>query len=178
MDIPISYPTKSHKRDKIDKKYISRKSKPKKEYKSKPPKEKYKQSSSNKPKRNKYRSKKNIKCYKCGRPGHYSNRCKMKQNINNLEIEDDLKSKLLKLLINSISSESKSEPEVSSSDELNELEEFSSSSEEDENKDSCLCSTSTNPLKAIEKVNHLNINVLIDDQKNILGLIDQILIKN
>ena len=57
--------------------------KPKKEYKS----HKNKPSIENKPSRKKYRKsssktnkpkKKDIICYKCGRPGHYSTKCKMK----------------------------------------------------------------------------------------------------
>ena len=39
---------------------------------------------------------------KCMR--HYSNKCKLKDKINNLDLEEDLKSKLMKLLINSSSS--------------------------------------------------------------------------
>ena len=106
MDNSISYPSKSYKREI---KYISKKyknSKPKKEYNNKPPVEKYRQSSSKKLKKdkNKYKSKKDIICYKCGCPGHYSNKCIMKQKINNIKLEDDLKSQLLELLINSSSS--------------------------------------------------------------------------
>ena len=74
----------------------------------------------------------------------------MKQKINTLEIEDDLKFKLLKLLINSSSSELESEFEVSSDGELNELEDSYAIEEEDKNNDSCFCSNSNNPLKTIE----------------------------
>ena len=88
----------------------------------------------------------------------------MKQKINNLEIEEDLKSKLLKLLINSSYFESEFVPEIYSFDELNELEEyFSSEVEEEKNNDSCLCSTFNNFLKVIEKVNHFKINLLTGD---------------
>ena len=39
-------------------------------------------------------SKKKIICYKCGRSGHYSTKCKMKDKIKNVKMDEDLKSKL------------------------------------------------------------------------------------
>ena len=73
MDIPILYSSKSHKREKPEKKYIFKKtykkSKTKKKYKNKnsyPSKEYYKKSSYKKPNKEKGKSKKDIICYKCG----------------------------------------------------------------------------------------------------------------
>ena len=37
-----------------------------------------------------------------------------------------------------------------------------------------VCSTSDNPLKAFSKVNNLSINVLTDDQKDVLEMIEQL----
>ena len=105
----------------------------------------------------------------------------MKDKIKKLKLDEDLKSKLLKLLINSSSSESDSnfEPEISSGDELNELDYSSSSNDEQEEKDNnSVCSTFDNPLKAFAKVNNLSINILTDDQKEILNMIEQLSNKN
>ena len=101
----------------------------------------------------------------------------MNDKIKNLELDEDLKSKLLKLLINNSSSESdtESEPEISFGDEINELD--YSSSFDDENEEiynNCVCSTFDNPLKAFSKVNNLSINILTDNQKDILNMIEQL----
>ena len=99
----------------------------------------------------------------------------MKDKIKNLKLDEDLKSKLLKLLINSSSSETDSnfEPEISFGDELNELDYSSSSDDEQEERDNnCVCFTSDNLLKSFAKINNLSINVLTDDQKDILNMIE------
>ena len=54
----------------------------------------YKKDSENKPK------KKNIKCYKCGKIGHYANRCHTKKKIKEIK-DEDLRRTLLKIMINS-----------------------------------------------------------------------------
>ena len=61
-------------------------------------------------------SKKKIICSKYGKPGHYFSKYKMKNKIKNLKLDADLKSKLLKIVININSSESDSklEPEICS----------------------------------------------------------------
>ena len=59
----------------------------------------------------------------------------MKQNINNLKINEDLKLKLSKLLINTSSSFDSSKSDLPS-DEINKLD---SSSEEDKSEESCFC---------------------------------------
>ena len=37
-------------------------------------------------------------CYKCGKVGHYKNNCKVKNKINELNINEELKNKLLSIL--------------------------------------------------------------------------------
>ncbi|XP_058009314.1 uncharacterized protein LOC131183164 [Hevea brasiliensis] len=47
----------------------------------------------------------NVVCYKCGKTGHYANKCKVKQQIQALEINDNLKDSLIKILLNESESE-------------------------------------------------------------------------
>ncbi|XP_057989067.1 uncharacterized protein LOC131172131 [Hevea brasiliensis] len=47
----------------------------------------------------------NVVCYKCGKTGHYANKCRVKQQIQALEINDNLKDSLIKILLNESDSE-------------------------------------------------------------------------
>lgn len=46
----------------------------------------------------KQKGKRKIQCYKCSGSGHYANRSPMKQKINDLEIDEELKGQLLNLI--------------------------------------------------------------------------------
>ena len=52
-----------------------------------------------KPKYKKLKKKDNV-CWKCGRPVHYANSCKVAKKINQIE-DEELKKNLLNILINS-----------------------------------------------------------------------------
>ncbi|TMW83778.1 hypothetical protein EJD97_000750, partial [Solanum chilense] len=83
-----------------------------------------------------YKNKSNA-CHKCGRVGHYARDCKVKDNIKSLDLEDNIKDSLCKILLNSSSENSSpnnSDVEGSStSEDLKVLheEDYMSSSEEE-----------------------------------------------
>nr|KYP33152.1 hypothetical protein KK1_046019 [Cajanus cajan] len=94
----------------------------------------YKTNTSSKPKTNK----KNVTCWKCGRTGHFANKCRVQQKINELEIDESLKKSLIAIMINSESEESDSTSDEESNTEIiYQLEEDSSSSHSQED-DNCL----------------------------------------
>jgi hypothetical protein len=69
---------------------------------------------------NKKFDKKKTKCFKCGKYGHFANNCKVKQKINQLQINDKEKEELYNLLeLRNIDSENEISPDEieSSSDE-------------------------------------------------------------
>nr|KYP59168.1 polyprotein [Cajanus cajan] len=78
--------------------------------------------------------KKNITCWKCGRTGHFANKCKIQNKINELEIDESLKKTLIIIMINSESEESDSTSDEESNTEIiyQLEEEDSNSSQEDE----------------------------------------------
>ena len=87
--------------------------------------------------------KSNIICYKCGRYGHFKKDCKVKEKINNLNMSDELKEQISDILIYE-SSDYDSENE-----EIVQIQQESSSSEEDNCYDSenCACTYKINVLK-------------------------------
>ncbi|RDY03799.1 hypothetical protein CR513_12569, partial [Mucuna pruriens] len=66
--------------------------------------------------------KREVKCWRCGKVGHYANKCRVMQKINQLE-DETLKKNLLNILINSDNEESSSEELEESEDNL-ELEQI------------------------------------------------------
>ena len=74
-------------------------------------------------KRNPKKQTKSIVCYKCGKAGHKSYQCKMKQKINKLFADDSQRqSNLLSLLIQDISDQSDGNNDDYYSDSQNESE--------------------------------------------------------
>ncbi|KAH0678270.1 hypothetical protein KY284_019355 [Solanum tuberosum] len=72
-------------------------------------------------------------CHKCGRFGHYAKDCRIKEKIKNLDIEDNLKDSLYKIMLNSDSGiEYSSSEESSTSEDLKALqqEDYMTSEEE------------------------------------------------
>ena len=77
-------------------------------------------------------SKRKVICYKCGKIGYYSNKCTTKKKLENLQIDEDLKQQLCKLLLNSLDEE---EIESSTESELDIIKFDTSSLDSDE----CKC---------------------------------------
>ena len=47
-----------------------------------------------------YKNNKSNVCHKCGRVGHYAKDCKFKDKIKSLDLEDNIKDSLCKILLN------------------------------------------------------------------------------
>ena len=100
-----------------------------------------------------------ITCHKCGKVGHYADKCWTKKALNELQ-DEKLRSQLQKILINS-------DNESAIDEEVNYIETTSSSSD----KEDCQ-KNEINYWKSIVEMN--NLNVLTTDQEEILKTINAI----
>ncbi|KAH0730057.1 hypothetical protein KY289_001245 [Solanum tuberosum] len=84
-----------------------------------------------------YKNNKSNVCHKCGRIGHYVRDCKVKDKIKSLDLEDNIRDSLYKILLNSslenFSPKNSDEEKSSTSEDLKVLheEDYMSSSEEE-----------------------------------------------
>ena len=108
----------------------------------------------------------NIVCRKCGKIGHYANKCLTKKKINEI-VDEGLRKQLLAALLNSSDEEN---------EDLNlEVDDIESSSEGSSNSNlECNCNSQTDYYKAILEANGLSINVISKDEQNMLDIIDKI----
>lgn len=117
---------------------------------------------------------KDIICHKCGKPGHYANKCLTKKKIESLEIDEDIKQKNYNILLNS--DDESNTPSDSEESENNIFEIVSTSSEEkcssEEDKCASHCQMEKDYYKSILQMNELN--VLNKNETLTLDLIDQI----
>ncbi|KAH7854281.1 hypothetical protein Vadar_012059 [Vaccinium darrowii] len=112
------------------------------------------------------------RCYKCGKIGHYANRCLTKKKLNELQLDEGLRLQLSKLLLNT-----SDESDQGSSEEINELD-YTTSSESDYSPPAdCTgkcCSSHQDPLRVFANLNGLSLNVLSKSQQDILDLVDKV----
>lgn len=120
------------------------------------------------PSSKKGKTEKTVVCYKCGRVGHYANKCKMKQQIQALTIEHEIKGALDKLLLRDTDSE-QDEVEINAIDYTSEEE---SASYEEEQKENTDCDGDRDYYKSLCAMNGLL--VLTKEEDLILDLIDNI----
>ncbi|KAH0632853.1 hypothetical protein KY284_035639 [Solanum tuberosum] len=74
-------------------------------------------------------------CHKCGRFGHYAKDCRVKEKIKSLDIEDNIKDSLYKIMLNSSSDKSESEDDSngsSTNEDLKALQQENFMTSEDE----------------------------------------------
>ncbi|RDX63499.1 hypothetical protein CR513_58067, partial [Mucuna pruriens] len=122
--------------------------------------------------------KREVKCWKCVKVGHYTNKCRVMQKINQLE-DGTLKKNLLNILINSDHEETSSEEleEFEDNLELEQIETLSTSSSSSEEEDGyylgarlCNC----NDCKTISTLTKDQTFVLI----NIIDKLEESLLKD
>ncbi|KAK2975741.1 hypothetical protein RJ640_022747 [Escallonia rubra] len=139
---------------------------------------KYRKEESSKPfKRSSKRKsfpKSKVICHKCGKPGHYANKCYTKQKINELIIDEDLRKQLNEILLNPSDSEDNHSLELNNIDgDINSS--CSSSNHSSDHEDTCHdCNSKTDYYKAILDMNGLSINVITSEESIILDLLDKI----
>ena len=116
-------------------------------------------------------------CFKCGKIGHHKKDCRVKQKINNLNVTEDLKDMLCKVMLNSTESESRIDSD--NEDDINQLdssgEEISSQTSSDQEeciKDNCDCQPKT--INVISQNQELVLDVLrkVEDEKTKQDLYD------
>ena len=164
------------------------KGKHKKEFKSKKPfvKQKYKRKFSKKEIYNKKKpqaSQNPPTCWKCGKVGHFANKCRMKKKINNLNIDEKMKSQLMSILLNTSSDDSDNS---SSEEEINNSDEGSETGNEENcaciDKEQCSCQENNfeDELYLIQSQfqENMSINVLSSDVAHILKKIKDPQIRN
>ncbi|KAK2976061.1 hypothetical protein RJ640_024789 [Escallonia rubra] len=113
-------------------------------------------------------------CHKCGKPGHYANKCYTKQKINELIIDEDLRKQLNEILLNPSDSEDNHSLELNNIDgDINSS--CSSSNHSSDHEDTCHdCNSKTDYYKAILDMNGLSINVITSEESIILDLLNKI----
>ncbi|KAL4581677.1 hypothetical protein LXL04_006204 [Taraxacum kok-saghyz] len=123
-------------------------------------------------------------CFKCGKTGHYANKCRSKQlkkQINNLDISEDIKNQLLNIINDSSEDEYSSENES----DVNMVEYDSDSFSESEvinckceNEEECSCEMD-HQLYLIQSQfqDNLTINVISNDIAELLQKIDDPIIR-
>ncbi|KAK2987236.1 hypothetical protein RJ640_017426 [Escallonia rubra] len=119
-------------------------------------------------------SKSKVICHKCGKPGHYANKCYTKQKINELIIDEDLRKQLNEILLNPSDSEDNQSLELNNIDgDINSS--CSSSNHSSDHEDTCHdYNSKTDYYKAILDMNGLSINVITSEESIILDLLDKI----
>nr|KAJ0188513.1 hypothetical protein LSAT_V11C900485640 [Lactuca sativa] len=119
---------------------------------------------------------KDIVCNNCGKKGHYANNCwskrknDYKKKIQELQIDEDIKRKVCELIKNSDNESSTDYPDSERLDIILE----SSDSNTDNSSECVECSNKIDYYKSILDMNGLSINVITNEQKFILDLIEQI----
>jgi hypothetical protein len=147
-------------------------------YKDKPEfyKKPYKKNYGKKPYR-KYNNKskpkdKDVKCYKYGRFGHYANKCKVQEKINqlsNLDISEELKESLITTLNNILLNSEEEGSSTSEESSYEEIHQIDNSEKTDDDSDECLGLDFCN----CDNCNKI-INVLTNNQANtLIGILDK-----
>uniref|UniRef100_A0A7N0ZTE0 CCHC-type domain-containing protein n=1 Tax=Kalanchoe fedtschenkoi TaxID=63787 RepID=A0A7N0ZTE0_KALFE len=90
----MNIPSKKGKEKYIPKKEFKHYKKKKRKYSEEKLNKKYQRKVNNKT------DKRPVVCYKCGRIGHYANKCRMKDKIKNLNIDEELKDSYIEEIVN------------------------------------------------------------------------------